>query len=499
MKTLFSFLVISFFGFVSKAQNAISFDSLSLQASFMTDDAIYFNSDKLVKTEYNGNVIWAVAGAPANSRLKVYDNYIYIYTYSGLTRLDSNGIILWSQDFNQAVCSLSSVPNVISDVVVNLNRIFILTNQAYQGTGFAYPSVITLDTNGTIINTWCGNDYRDVTFQRGVKKNSGGAWIAGDDGGAVHTGMSINIDLNGLIPQYSNSNTFQRGQFNTIDATLTKSNGDHVFFINSFTPGYAGLPYLVIESDNGTILAYRGYSSLLSNLGMNLITACHDQFDNLYILGRGENGEAILFKTNEDGILLLSKAWSTTALLNLQLSFPASSAITKMHFRNDSLYLTCNINNKASLISLDSNMLSSCFNPDLTSTIINYPGISINSWNPYSQNPHTYTSVPTLLQSQTAQQMNGNSVCRITDLPKVEHSNRVFIYPNPATDRMIVSSEHEISNLKICNLTGQFQDVSMEIDNGKTIINVSSLSNGIYMLSASISGELIKKSLVINH
>lgn len=54
------------------------------------------------------------------------------------------------------------------------------------------------------------------------------------------------------------------------------------------------------------------------------------------------------------------------------------------------------------------------------------------------------------------------------------------VYPNPTTDIINVKSETAISNLKVFNVLGQL----MMEEKGKTSVNISSLSNGYYLVKA---------------
>ena len=83
----------------------------------------------------------------------------------------------------------------------------------------------------------------------------------------------------------------------------------------------------------------------------------------------------------------------------------------------------------------------------------------------------------------------------ITILSVVEHKSNIVIYPNPARNIVTISGTDMI-NVKIFNNMGQL----ILIQNNTNTINVSTLTNGIYILSIELpAGYTTQKKLIINH
>jgi hypothetical protein len=73
--------------------------------------------------------------------------------------------------------------------------------------------------------------------------------------------------------------------------------------------------------------------------------------------------------------------------------------------------------------------------------------------------------------------------------------NSLKMYPNPSNGILNISSEETIENITIYNTLGQLVS-TQTAGNNKESINVSSLPNGIYILSAQIGGEMIRKQFI---
>ncbi len=507
MKAFYLFLFLFLSAFCSKAQNAISFDSIAFGSSLLTEDAIYFCTGELIKSDYQGNVLWSKTGAPEHSIIKLKDNFLYLIYTAGASnfasKLDSAGNLLWSRTFNQHICT-SQQSNSLTDIVINGNRVYILCNQTYQGVGgFSYPSLITLDTSGTIINVWCDSFFYDGNFTYGVERLAGGLWIGDHDGGNIIVTGSFSVDANGIPSTNLPGSSFLSGQFSYINNVLTKTNSEHCYFVNNFNTPYRTQPFIVFESDDGFIHQYKGYDAPQFFEGMKFITACHDSMDNLYILAEGVYpAEPILFKTDPYGNILTVKSWSPSALNAYQLQFPDGYSHSQMICRNDSLYVTCLINNKTSILVFDSVLNTSCFNPDLTVQIndsldiLPTSGIS-TSYVP----PISYTQVDSVYNTQIAYHSNGFPVCIISSVGQIESNERLILYPNPVMNAstLTVSSEFENGELKIYNQLGNVIK-QQKMEGTSTQIESAGLAEGLYIIKvSSAQNKVYGKFMVTKH
>ncbi len=493
MKTCSLFVFLAIFHFSSSAQNAISFDSLQFKYSLLTNDAVYFNSDKLIKSDYQGNILWSKTGSFSNSPFKVEGSAIYLYKNNLLTKLDTTGNLLWSIEFSQLVCASVSAANSIADVVLNGDRIYVLINQQPLSINLNLPSLITLDTSSTVINSWCGNNYEFYTFAKGVKSPSGGAWLSLHDGGNIHTGISMKVDVNGDVVPFSTYNIFQNGQFNFVEFALLSSDSSHCYFVNSFSSGSRAYPYIVFESNAGNILSYKGYGSASITWGIDFLAATIDSNDNLYIL----TSEGILLKTNSIGDIQIGKQWSASALQSLQLSFLFNSGQVSMIRRQDSLYIATTIDGKPSIIAFDSLLNATCYAPDLSIQLPDNLPLSYGDMYTLSVSQVNYTTSTPAFQNLNISQPEGVSVCRITEVEKTSQLERLKLYPNPAADDLIIDADGKAIEFFLYNSTGQKMDVSFDVINEKTKLKTSSLNNGIYFIVVKIDDDLVKEIILI--
>lgn len=80
-----------------------------------------------------------------------------------------------------------------------------------------------------------------------------------------------------------------------------------------------------------------------------------------------------------------------------------------------------------------------------------------------------------------------NSSTAINDLFE---SSTFAIYPNPASSKLFIQSEETISGIEIYSIAGQKVLESTQVING---IDISNLSNGLYIVSATINGQSVQQ------
>jgi hypothetical protein len=77
----------------------------------------------------------------------------------------------------------------------------------------------------------------------------------------------------------------------------------------------------------------------------------------------------------------------------------------------------------------------------------------------------------------------------------VDYKDNIIVYPNPANNIITIAGSG-IANIKIFNNVGQL----VLFQQNTNTINVSALTNGIYILSIeTLSGSIIQKKIIINH
>jgi hypothetical protein len=77
----------------------------------------------------------------------------------------------------------------------------------------------------------------------------------------------------------------------------------------------------------------------------------------------------------------------------------------------------------------------------------------------------------------------------LTGTTSIEAQERMVLYPNPATDRIIVSrSKSSAAAYRVLDLRGSVV-LSGILNEVNTVISVSSLSNGVYVLETFVAGQ----------
>jgi len=89
----------------------------------------------------------------------------------------------------------------------------------------------------------------------------------------------------------------------------------------------------------------------------------------------------------------------------------------------------------------------------------------------------------------------GDSTLLSAGVKEVEKSIPIIIYPNPATDRIIIENEttNKITQVQLFDFSGQ--KVSLTMNNNE--INVSNLDNGIYLMQVLFSSGQIQNRKII--
>ena len=84
-----------------------------------------------------------------------------------------------------------------------------------------------------------------------------------------------------------------------------------------------------------------------------------------------------------------------------------------------------------------------------------------------------------------------NTVLGTNDFEKLSFK----MYPNPSKNILNISSEKNIENIRIYNTLGQI--VNQQVNNtNQAEINVSNIANGVYILTAQVGTEIVRKQFI---
>jgi lysyl endopeptidase len=120
-----------------------------------------------------------------------------------------------------------------------------------------------------------------------------------------------------------------------------------------------------------------------------------------------------------------------------------------------------------------------------------------STWKPFVQHPFAPMSVSLDVRVITV----ASSV--VNHIPNTKSSDRVFlIYPNPASDQVIISSKNALANIgyRIMDIAGNVLQVSKIAYSfpGEAVLNVSNIKKGFYLLSLFSEGFSETHKVLIN-
>ena len=76
--------------------------------------------------------------------------------------------------------------------------------------------------------------------------------------------------------------------------------------------------------------------------------------------------------------------------------------------------------------------------------------------------------------------------------------NDILIYPNPAQDRLSISTEQDIDSIVIYDLSGRVV-MRQNLNNKNSNLNIKSLSSGTYLVQIFNKGKLLKSEKLIKN
>jgi len=84
-----------------------------------------------------------------------------------------------------------------------------------------------------------------------------------------------------------------------------------------------------------------------------------------------------------------------------------------------------------------------------------------------------------------------------TDVSEEINSDGITFNPNPASDKLIISSEKPISDIKIFDILGCERFCSYELGDGRAVVNTADLNDGIYFVRLLIGKRMTTKKFII--
>jgi uncharacterized protein (TIGR02145 family) len=84
----------------------------------------------------------------------------------------------------------------------------------------------------------------------------------------------------------------------------------------------------------------------------------------------------------------------------------------------------------------------------------------------------------------------------ITKINDINNTNKIKIYPNPATDKVYIAlTEEQVCKMQICNMTGVCV-LQLDLKNSVNLIDINSLPKGIYFINLINKNVTIRKKMI---
>jgi len=506
MKKIITCLVFLLFHYLSGAQSPSSFylDEITTGgAAVYTPDNIYFeNNTKLIKTDYQGNVIWSKDDMPRNPIFQgdVFYGYSYIGNNFYISKCDTSGNYIWTKDISQTVCPLvSNHYNTMRGMFVNQDRIYITSGQYSSSMGYdGSNALVALDTSGNVVNSWCDPSVWPMTLTyiaTGYPSFLPGGWISFTSGGVGQEITLVKIDHNGAINTSVPAIQIDMGISVFIDQILMLHDSTYLAVcridnnqMGNFHDDFFGLSKF---TENGSVLWQKVYQTQ-GDTGVGCSGAVEDSLGNIYVIGGLFNytyRSMLALKLDQNGDVSFAKEWNdssiTIPLEQYRLTLKDNHLCCGAHYINGA-------QKHEGMIVFDT-LFSSCFMNGVPYNLMPGPNpIYYSTWQLY--NPIAYATIPYTLTPTNLLPSFPIDLCSVlTEVPKMKSASEINLYPNPF-ESSIVLDENYKAYVKIFDLTGK--QVFEKHLQGKSEIDLGFLPRGIYQLTYFTESKTMNRKIV---
>jgi len=497
MKNIFLIYLFGLFSICCKSQSSFYLDSIQGNAYFKSDCIYYWSGSMLAKSDYDGNIIWAKSLTASND-IEIGEDAIYYLDSIKVVKLDTAGNFIWAKNFNLPVNSASSDSNTIGDIVYDGRRIYISIIQAppwWSTGGDYYPSVITLDTSGVVLNVVSNHVTPGGSF--GLQKCGvilqGGAWIGYNYApGFTHSTYLVKVDTAGNFDLSSYSPEFFFATVTYLNRIVPLFDSTYLvmtwsFFYNPHIPQQQTFTLTKITS-SGSVLWQNDYYNASFSCGTHstdAYSAGSDSLGNIYVVGAaaenpcsGNNsGGNFYMKLDASGNIVFVKSFTGPGQYPIGIN-------GELKYRNGHMYCSSSFNGHSAVLCLNTTFINSCFNPDSTIVLNKVPqpafGGSITNPPNLFYSPSFDTASVSAMPFSTKKDL-----CLTLNASESIFKQEDFsISPNPTSGKLKINNDQlRIESINIYNLFGRKVMSLQSTDE----IDLSSFSAGMYIVE--ISGE----------
>ncbi len=502
------YLVVSSASFAQVPASFYLFENDQYASTVFDHDNIYFQANnKLIKTDYLGNIMWSKACS--DRLIAVDDNALYFFkfiwnSYSGIFKTDSLGNTIWSRDITASVCPLYNGNfNGIAGVVVNKNRIFITSTQFNLTTGTdGFSAMLTLDTSGNYISSWCDPNsimWTNGYISHGYSCLNSGAFFLYEHIGIGYEENIVKMKSDGSVDTASQSVYLDMGNTVQTQNIISLPDSSYLAVCNTSPDGiwpvsdwHIGLSRF---REDGTILWQKLiYSTVFPDTGYAVNAVTCDNSGNIYLIGEffGDSWPAakITIKLDSTGTILMAKKW-VDPLMSYNIR------PTDMNYRNGYIFCSVTLHSGTQYypgIMVFDSLLNSCSVVDSAFALYSStdPLAFSNSWSLYPVINYTLISDSNTISASV--NPVSNDLCLI--LKKDENmTNEISIFPNPFQNKILIQiNDQTKSLLTIFNLTGG-KIFENEITNDLEI-DLSDIPSGVYQLTITSESMRVNKKII---
>lgn len=507
-KQLLSLLFILFFQLVHAQVPSSFYLDVDDEYAFcrFTQDYIYFyTGGKLIKTDYQGNVLWTRSTLFIPQ--VIVDENLYGIVYSGnnhleLVKADSSGNILWAKDVSQTVCpQYPGDFNAINGVTVNGNRIYLSSSQWNSFTGSdGWAAMMMMDTSGTLLNSWCDPySWMSVNYLmgRGFQSITGGGWYIIEHPGVGYEESVVKVNSNGEFDLTHQAVFFDMGNSVHTNDILTLPDSNYLALCNTSPDGtwpLNGYHIGLSKFDESGNIFWQKLIWPISDTAFSAYAATADENGNIYIDGDYGTDMWIgkfFIKLDSQGNLLSANHWTDSLMTE-------NFKLDKLFYKNGYVCSYINyfdgIKHVPGMMVFDTVSMAACG--------ISQSPISINivddtqyhqSW---QQFPTVGYSAPNdTLSSAAVAGLPVNDLCMLLVSSGNIEIIQPEVFPNPFQNSITIEEINGDKNsVKVFDLKGEL--VFEKQIQGKSKLDLSFLSPGIYQLSIQSNTNIFTKKIV---
>lgn len=488
---IFLFLTSGF----ANAQAPYSFYSNhgAYNLSAMTHDAIYFMNfnNVLDKINYEGRSIWSRTLPGYTNNLVVNEGYIYLTSGSLLIKMDTSGTVVWGRDISAHPCFIQFY---IMGIATDGNHVYVAT--ANPQLGVSYNNILTFDSNGTLVNSWCDMSGTDSFILKGFPRIKGGAWYSYKDVGTALSYTWIEkVDTLGNMDTNFNTIHLNFGIGNAILDIITMPDSSYLALTKSYSDlGWNPADFSIGLSrfkDDGTVLWQRKIRS--ASAALHVFSGGIDSTGNIYLLGYNDyNGPITYFIMKLDTVGNIIQSYDSVNLpQSLSLNY-----FSPIQWHQGDLYCPLNIFGSAGVLTIDTNLTVACgVQMAQNNYLMTIP--PVDTFSIGQSAPSVYAQVDTFPAVSSHSLPSTNDLCLVLSLAR-NIPEDIEAAPNPCGDWLTVKGPTQIGEVEIelFDLLGT-SNLKVHVQSLPVTLNTADFKPGIYIVRVKNKSMAFVRKVVI--